>query len=248
MPAMKFTTSSDCATLDEAVTVLGSQGWVVLAPQLLVKGVRRALLHFGEIAPQYDGKETWEVMVRPGFESLPYSQSSNGIGAHTEAPVFAMPPKYLALHCLRQAKCGGGHTMLADGLDFCERTGMVETCTRTEVNFVATVKPGTTQRQSLLSPLLSAAADGPIFRFSYNLFKYGDVNPSEDAIVSPDAALNQNSDLVLLTELAEKYFDEHGAAVLVPEGSMLIWNNHRMMHSRSRFEDKARHLTRYWLR
>jgi alpha-ketoglutarate-dependent taurine dioxygenase len=28
---------------------------------------------------------------------------------------------------------------------------------------------------------------------------------------------------------------------------MLIWDNWRMIHARSRYTDPARHLTRYWL-
>jgi alpha-ketoglutarate-dependent taurine dioxygenase len=35
--------------------------------------------------------------------------------------------------------------------------------------------------------------------------------------------------------------------VLIPEGSMLIWDNQRLMHARSEYQDPVRHLTRYWL-
>ena len=239
--------ASACDTADRARELLAQQGWVVVPQHLLKDGPRVLLGHFGHIVPQYNGQETWEVMVKPGFETVPYSQSSNGIGAHTEVPVGDPPPKYLALHCHRQARCGGGYTMLADGVRFCELHGGVERYSAREVEFIATPTPGSELRRTLRVPMLSRKGNSVIFRFSYNQFRYGDVNPSEDAIIAPDTALNRDPELVKLTDLAELFFEDEGVALLVPEGAMLIWDNHRMMHSRTQFEDKSRHLTRYWL-
>ena len=49
------------------------------------------------------------------------------------------------------------------------------------------------------------------------------------------------------TLIGEAYFVEHNIPVLIPDGCMLIWDNWRMIHARSRYTDPARHLTRYWL-
>lgn len=246
--AMTFLESPiQCEDIEEAKTRLADQGWAVLSMRLLQENPRSTLLRFGRITPQYDGKETWEVQVKPGFETLPYSQSSNGIGAHTEAPVMDPPPKYLALHCHQQARCGGGHTVLADGLIFCARNGGKQRFSELSAEFAATPIPGSVARRNVRVPLLSDYGEGIIFRFSYNQFRYGDVNPSEDAIVSPETALNQDAELVRLADLAEEFFQSEGVALLVPVGALLIWDNHRMMHARGSFEDKARHLTRYWL-
>jgi alpha-ketoglutarate-dependent taurine dioxygenase len=35
--------------------------------------------------------------------------------------------------------------------------------------------------------------------------------------------------------------------VLIPENHVLIWDNQRMVHARSAYTDKRRHLTRYWI-
>lgn len=245
---MKYVqTASACDTTDQVREILAQQGWVVVPQHMLIDDPRVLLSHFGRIVPQYNGQETWEVRVKPGFETVPYSQSSNGIGAHTEVPVGDPPPKYLALHCHVQARCGGGYTMLADGVRFCERHGGVEHFSMKEVEFIATPTPGSELRRTLRAPMLSYQENGAIFRFSYNQFRYGDVNPSEDAVIAPDTALNQDPELVKLTGLAERFFEDEGVALLVPMGAMLIWDNHRMMHSRTQFEDKNRHLTRYWL-
>ncbi|MEY2617064.1 MAG: hypothetical protein RL522_66 [Pseudomonadota bacterium] len=246
MPSDAHRESCDLVeTSDDAAQRLALRGWAVLPGTLLGQGVRAALAAFGRIVPQYNGHDTWEVRARPGFETLPYSQSNNGIGAHTEAPVLSPPPRYLALHCKHQARCGGGHTLLADGLQFCTSLVGWDAVLRTKpIDFVATPSPGNTQRHRLQAPLLSDGKTHPIFRFSDNLFRYGDVNPTAEALASPSV---RDPQLLELAAHAERFFDTHGTAVLVPDDCLLIWDNHRMMHARSRFIDPARHLTRYWL-
>lgn len=242
----RFDEHMSCHTVEQATDMLQQIGWAVLSAGMVADQPEPLLTHFGRTVPQYDGNLRWEVRASPGFEKVPYSQSSNGIGAHTEAPVFSPPPRYLALHCHQQARCGGGETMLADGLQFCREHGGLERFRQREVSFVAAPSPGRPS-QHIVLPLLSAHRNDPVFRFSYNLFKYGDVNPSEDALVDPDTALNRDAELVDLASAAEAFFDQSGTAVLVPEGAVLIWDNHRLMHSRTRFEDTRRYLTRYWL-
>ena len=80
-----------------------------------------------------------------GFDDVPYSQSMNGLGAHTEAPAYDPPPRYLALLCHRQARCGKGQTLLADGIDFFDNSLSKELRDWALVNpvdFVAAAKPG----------------------------------------------------------------------------------------------------------
>jgi alpha-ketoglutarate-dependent taurine dioxygenase len=236
-------------SVQQSQALLAEQGWAVLDPALLGPGARPILQNFGCLMPQYNGQETFEVMVKPGFEGVPYSQSRNGIGPHTEVPVADPPPRYLALHCHRQARCGHGHTMLADGLQFCEGLGELERyATDESIEFSATVEPGSRTRQVLQAPMLSAYGDARVFRFSYNLFRFGDINPSDDDVVKSAGPLNANATLARLAQLGEDYFRANCARVLIPDGAMLIWDNHRLMHARSQFSDTARHLTRYWLR
>ncbi|WP_042338003.1 TauD/TfdA family dioxygenase [Paraburkholderia ferrariae] len=234
---------------DAASAELERQGWTVLPPQALEAGVRAALARFGTIVPQYNGEDTWEVKVKPGFEKLPYSQSSNGIGPHTEVPVGDPPPRYLALHCHRQARCGQGHTSLADGAAFCRSLDakLQKYVHDVPVQFAATLKPGGAYRQMLSAPILSRESGRPIFRFSFNQFRYGDVNPSEAALNDASRQPDTDNPLVRLATLAAAYFESDAQPVLIPDGHLLIWDNHRLFHARSTFSDPARHLTRYWL-
>lgn len=228
-----------------------ARGWTVLTPDEFANDVVGTLHDFGPIIPQFNGQMAFAITRKPGYEDLPYSQSMNGIGPHTEAPVYGPPPRYLALHCHQQATCGGGHTGLVDGyefLAFLERTEpeLRTWIDETPVEFVATAKPGEAAQRRVKEYILTPTEAGDIFRFSYNQFHYGDVNPSKEDLQQSLVA-NSSSPLARFAVLGEEYFVQHNTPVLIPDDCMLIWDNWRMIHARSRYTDPARNLTRYWL-
>ncbi|WP_414441270.1 TauD/TfdA family dioxygenase [Burkholderia sp. 22PA0106] len=227
---------------------LREHGWTVLEPELLRDDVPGTLRRFGVFIPQFNGLETYEVTYKPGFDALPYSQSKNGIGPHTEAPVYDPPPKYLALHCHRQAACGGGQTLLSDGFAFFKSlTPELQQWARTHpIAFSATTEPGSTQRRQHDAPMMREENGEPVFRFSYNLFRFGDVNPSESDMAAASAA-DDAGPLARIALQGEAFFLDNMISVLIPEGSVLIWDNRRLMHARSQYTDPVRHLTRYWI-
>lgn len=237
------------ASIEQCKSELLERGWTILSPDLLRDGARPALAHFGRIVPQLNGEETYEVTLKPGFDNLPYSQSKNEIGPHTEAPVYDPPPKYLALHCHRQAKCGGGQTMLADGFALYAslRPALQQWMVQNEVAFSSSAAPGVSGRQLHRARLLEERDGARVFRFSYNQFHYGDVNPSEKDMASSSLGQYAGTPLGEIAQLAERFFYDNVIPVLIPENSILIWDNQRMMHARSEFKDPVRHLTRYWL-
>jgi len=236
------------STLETCKTELTERGWTLLGPHLLHDGVRATLARFGEIVPQFGGQETFEVALKPGFDKLPYSQSKNGIGPHTEAPVYDPPPKYLVLHCHRQARCGGGHTLLADGFAFYGTLDpeLKEWALNHPVTFTAAAEPGSKERRVHHASIMSDKDGAPVFRFSYNLFRFGDVNPSEADMAAADAR-DDKEPLTRIAQMGEQFFKENMIPVLIPDESVLIWDNRRLMHARSQFSDPGRHLTRYWL-
>lgn len=204
------------------------------------------LRSLGTPVAQYDGEYAHEVRARPGFENYQYSQSMNTIRPHTEAPGWSPPPRYLSLHCHRQARCGGGHTVLADGDAFVDACGE-RTRARLERKVVAFPSE---KRQGLgrpprciHRPVLERRDGGRhIFRFSYNLFRYADYDPPMD--LPPAAAADR--DLVDLCRQMEEFSAEQQIRVLIPDGATLVFDNHRMVHARSQYTDPGRHLTRYW--
>jgi Taurine catabolism dioxygenase TauD, TfdA family. len=96
-------------------------------------------------------------------------------------------------------------------------------------------------------PAVERIAGGrEIVRFSYNLLTTGLYDPAVDADVDPDelplGALGLD-----LAQRAEAFFRTHKVSVLIPEDSVLVWDNQRMLHARSAYTDARLHLTRYWI-
>lgn len=235
-------------TFDEFTTELRTRGWSVLRHDAIYKDPADTLCRLGELVPQYDGQITFDVTYKQGFDNAPYSQSMNGLGAHTEAPGYEPPPKYLALYCHRQARCGKGQTLLADGALFYDT--VLEPDLRAwagehTIEFVATAKPGSDERRSLLAKIRGEHRGEPMLRFSYNLFRYGNVNPTADDVANSGKKIQDP--LARIAEQGEVWFADNLTPVLIPEGCMLVWDNHRLIHGRGEYSDPARHLTRYWL-
>ncbi len=228
---------------------LNRQGWAVLAGEKFRGNPVPILEGFGKLVPQYNGDLTFEVTYQPGFDDAPYSQSMNGLGAHTEAPGYKPPPKYLALHCHRQARCGKGQTLLADAVNFFDKDlapDLREWALTNDVDFRAAVKPGAEGGLSLNAPIRGELDGEPLVRFSYNLFRYGNVNATAEDMARV-AGKEPTDPLGRIAEAGEAYFAANMIPVLVPDGCLLLWNNHRLFHGRGQYSDPARHHTRYWL-
>lgn len=203
------------------------------------------LAQLGELIPQYDGRTTHEVICRPGHENLAYSQSNNTICAHTEAPGWNPSPAYLALFCHRQASCGGGHTDLLDVelLLPCLDKREIALMSEREIEFPGTGGPDRPVRL----PMLSAGPnERPVLRFSFNYLTTGTYEPASDTNPA-DWQLPLGADGRALALRVHDLFLALRTRVLVPEKCLLVWDNHRMLHARSRYRDPARHLTRFWV-
>ncbi len=241
--------------LSTAQTVIHSQGQIEARGWSVVTGfdgqaeAEQFLAHFGDLTPQYDGTLRYEVKAKPEFETFQYSQSSNTIQPHTEAPVFAPPPRYLALYCHYQARCGGGYTDFADGLEFIDSlpTDLKAVAAQTPIDFSGSRLPSGEKSLVVSTPMLSQGKNNkPIFRFSYNVFFYDDLHPVIESAGGREAD-HGNQYLKTLAQLGFDFFHQNQSKVLIPPNGLLIWDNHRMLHARSQYEDKGRHLTRFWI-
>jgi alpha-ketoglutarate-dependent taurine dioxygenase len=207
-----------------------------------------ALRHFGTLMPQYDGSLRYQVRAAPGFERRRYSKSTNTIPVHTEAPGWDPPPRYLALHCRVMARCGNGHTELADaaafvaGLDAAMRQAVYSE----PVEWIARNSAGGLGA-GVRRPIVEHTQDGrELHRFSYNLLTAGLYDPDVDAEADPEN-LPLGARGVDLAEQAVAHFRANRVSILIPQDSILLWDNHRILHARSAYKDVRRHLTRYWL-
>ena len=147
---------------------------------------------------------------------------------------------YLALFCHRQARCGGGHTDLLDiprrwiGVDDDELALMTEH----EMHFPGPLG-GTSTRMS------AGMATATVVRFSYNLLTTADYDPALVADNHSQAAAWRGRPRPWLAGSAT-CSRELRTSRADPDGSLLIWDNQRMLHARSEYHDRSRHLTRFW--
>ncbi|MDV7085538.1 TauD/TfdA family dioxygenase [Rhodococcus opacus] len=82
-------------------------------------------------------------------------------------------------------------------------------------------------------------------RFSYNLLTAADYDPHHDSDVD-DSRLPLGRAGRRLAHRVSDLFHELRTRVLIPENALLIWDNQRMLHARSEYADRTRHLTRFW--
>jgi len=195
-----------------------------------------AFLHtYGPLMPQYDGELIWSIKAEERFDNLYHSLNTKPLRPHTECYEFNdLPPKYLALWCLVPPADSGGQTTLADLYSFLDTLTEEErvTLASREYDFVSSagvqdMELGRTARHTLVEK-----RDGrpDVMRFSYNCVVTGD-----------------DPFILDIRERVISFFDENFVAVDFETNALLIWNNHRVVHSRTGYTDRNRHLRRVWL-
>lgn len=193
------------------------------------------LTQIGPLMPQYDGELIWSIRAHDRYQDLYHSLNTKPLLPHTECYEFVgRPPKYLALWCLVPSADGGGHTTLADMYRFIDTLSEQERTWLTERRFTFRSSSGVQDMQlgrTAEHPFIERREGRPpIIRFSVN-----NVDPAGDDV------------LPAVLERATTYFAERHVAVAYEPNSMLIWDNHRMTHSRTGYTDRRRHLRRVWL-
>lgn len=234
----------------------GSEGWRerlerdgwVLCEEVGGRDEAEGILSgLGSLRRQYGGLLRHEVHYRPGYDDMQYSHSTNAITPHTEAPGLDPPPRYLALHCHRQARCGGGHTVLADGLAFLDElpVELRAEAGRRPIPFDRAAGELPDGRAAIAAPIVSNSAGRPrILRFSYNVMRDGALEgPARDH----DDLHGLDPFRRELCRRATDFCATRGASVLIPDGGLLVFDNWRMLHARRAYGDRDRHLTRYWV-
>ena len=192
-----------------------------------------------QLMPQDSGELIYPVKSVFGFEQQSDSKSQNELRAHTEASYLSLPPKYLALRCVQPAQCGGGFTTLADGEEF------LRTLTEQEQKLLLKSRykfANKDRTRKITAPILEFYQNKLMFRFSFNILAHD--NPS------PDISKNATISDPFLKDICNrfvKFFEAHQIAVRMEKNSLLIWDNYRMLHARTKYSDSSRHLERIWL-
>jgi alpha-ketoglutarate-dependent taurine dioxygenase len=187
---------------------------------------------FGPLTPQYNGDLVFSVLADERYDHLNHPLTTHAMLPHTDGYEFeGEPPRYLALWCLVPPSDGGGKTTLGDLYAFVKTLGDEE---RRELasrryRFVSGIEETEVDRSAMYPVLEERGERPPIVRFSYDFVEHDEF-------------------LAEINERMLSYFDRNHVAVAYEPNALLLWDNHRMVHGRTGFLDRERHLRRVWLR
>lgn len=206
---------------------------------------RAFLRQFGDFAPQYDGEIEYAVKSAQGYAAYSDSRSTNDLKPHTDGSDFEPPPRWLALVGVQAATCGGGHTLLMDGHQWLRSLPKsLQTAATTQLHWFGSSQGLHASRPYRVhKPILdSRLTHPPVLRFSYNLLMFGDYSAPIEQQHSEADPLTQEICHHLIA-----FHERQHRAFLLDRGDLLLWDNWRMVHSRTAYRDRHRHLLRYWL-
>ncbi len=224
--------------LTEAVAMLEADGYAYLS------GADDGFDHiaeagrFGRHVPQYRGDLVREVKPDPALADAAISANNmKALSPHTESFEFTgLPPRYVALWCVRPAEGPGGETTLADGHRFLDEFGSEDQALM-RTRMYEWRSPASLGRQgitmSATHPILQDDPGGLVMRYSSREMYQAEEH--EDGL------------LRRYVDGGVAFFDATRLEVRIARNSMLIWDNWRMMHSRNAFTDPGRYLRRVLL-
>jgi hypothetical protein len=210
------------------------------------------MLGYPTSTDQRTGRVAWDVRARPIEEIdgrfTTFSERIGSADMHTDSSFYPMPEEQFILYVVNAARCDGGHSLLVDGED------IFEALQRTEAGRKAFDLLSTTPVPFRV-PAIYAAGDNnvevhvaPVFgpsrrpgtrftmRWRYDSIKKGlDARPDLD---TPEL----RAALALMNEVAE-----HGAVRFkdqLPTDTLMLADNHHMLHGRTTYTDERRHLIR----
>lgn len=198
-----------------------------------------------DLIHQYGHGLDFQVKSQPSFLNLSDAKSQKTLLPHTEASDYQTPPKYLALWCKKPSACGGGATTLArvDGFLPELTETAISRLMQTEYFFGSRNGVHKNRTQGATAPILSFPDNKLNFRYSYNLFKYGDYSPNPDNLdeFTPDPFIETFAERFL------QYFERSHFSIRMEQHSLLLWNNQSIVHSRTGYTDPTRELERIFL-
>lgn len=210
------------------------------------------MLGYPTSTDQRTGRVAWDVRARPVEEIdgrfTTFSERIGSADMHTDSSFYPMPEEQFILYVVNAARCDGGHSLLVDGED------IYQALQRTEEGRKAFDLLSTTPMPFRV-PAIYAAGDSnvevhvaPVFgppkrpgtrftmRWRYDSIKKGlDARPDLD---TPEL----RAALAVMNDAAE-----HGAERFkdqLPTDTLMLADNHHMLHGRTTYTDERRHLVR----
>ncbi len=178
------------------------------------------------------GRQVWDVKFDQSVDQQlgTRSHTLREFSMHTDASFEVPPPQYVALGVVQEDRLGGGITQLLDGKNLHSSLSdeSKETLRRSLFTVAVPLEFRRSKDDSFVRvPLLDQHGN---FRFRHELLDLESLNAQQ---------------LKAVKELQELLTNEHWAISLpLPQGTILLIDNGRMFHARTRVLDKERHLLR----
>ena len=191
------------------------------------------------------GRLLWDVKPRflPVGHFATYSEHHYRAELHTDTQYYTDPEELFLLYVVRAARCGGGRSLLCSAHEIKEcllKTAQGREAFEILSNFKFPFRIPTTFTQAgtvktINTTLAPVFSDKPFIRFRYDTLEKGfQARPDLDV---PEARFALKVFLDILETVAVVDYQ-------MPDDSLLICNNHTMLHGRTSFEDRERHLLR----
>src|SRR6516165_6398370 len=187
-------------------------------------------------------KVLWDVKARKiEADYFPtFSEHDNEAEYHTDTQYYQNPERYFLLYSIRAARCGGGLNTFASGwkilaamMESEEGRDAVSILSTTAIPFrIPSVFATASEPQYTWAPILS---NEPLIRFRLDTFADG-----EQAFPSLDWTPVRRA-VGLLVQVTKSVATPE---TVLADDSLIVVNNHEMLHARTRFQDSERHLIR----
>jgi alpha-ketoglutarate-dependent taurine dioxygenase len=185
---------------------------------------------FGTVIPhQHNGEQVFSIKVDPKLGERYPAFTTSEVEPHTEGYEYEhLPLRYQCLWCIQPPTCGGGQTLLCDGYAF------MNLLSEEELDYLMTHRcEFMTPSGSRVKHLIYDRESGemPIVRFNFSALKQND-----------DPRLQNLANRLL------QFFDAQNVPIHWSKNDFLIWDNYRMLHSRTHYRDRQRELKRVYLK
>jgi alpha-ketoglutarate-dependent taurine dioxygenase len=210
------------------------------------------MLGFPTSTDQRTGRVAWDVKARPVDEDdqrfVTFSERIGSADMHTDSSFYPMPEEKFILYVVTAARCDGGHTLLVDA------ESVNQALQETQAGRMAYALLRTTPVPFRV-PSVYAAADAAVeyyvapvlgdpgrederfrLRWRYDAIKKG---WSACPHLSTPELLDA---LEVMNQVAER--DAVRFKEQLPTDTLMLADNHRMLHGRTTYTDERRHLIR----
>lgn len=210
------------------------------------------MLGYPTSTDQRTGRVGWDVKARPVAQGeVRYTTFSERVGnadMHTDSSFYPMPEEHFILYVVQMARCDGGHSLLVDGESIYqtlqqteEGRAAFELLSSTHVPFrVPAVYAATDEQVEVFTAPVFGPSKRPGARFSMRW--------RHDSIMKGLAARPDLDSPALRRAIDQmNHAAEHAAPRLMrqlPSDTLLLVDNHHMLHGRTTYEDENRHLIR----